>query len=103
MEGRGFRPALELERGLRALAPEANWLQGKGPFNPPPCDGGAKQAAEKRLNAVILSPAKNLALPLRANYAKDLALFIFKAMRVSSFRKAQDRRCSSAETLRVSP
>jgi len=47
--------------------------------------GGAKQAAEKPYNAVILSPfavilsaAKNLALPLRVNYAKDLALSIFK-------------------------
>ena len=35
--------------------------------------------------AVILSAAKNLALPLRVNYAKDLALSIFKAMRDSSF------------------
>jgi hypothetical protein len=34
--------------------------------------------------AVILSTAKNLALPLRANYAKDLALFFFNAMRDSS-------------------
>ena len=53
--------------------------------------GGALQAAEKPCNAVILSPfavilsaAKNLALPLRVNYAKDLALSIFKAMRDSS-------------------
>jgi len=53
--------------------------------------GGASQAAEKRSNAVILSPfavilsvAKNLALPLRVNCAKDLALSIFKAMRDSS-------------------
>ena len=30
------------------------------------------------------SAAKNLALPLRVNYAKDLALSIFKAMRDSS-------------------
>jgi hypothetical protein len=50
------------------------------------------QAAGKPYNAVILSPfavilsaAKNLALPLRVNYAKDLALSIFKAMRDSSF------------------
>ena len=34
--------------------------------------------------AVILSAAKNLALPLRVDYAKDLALSIFKAMRDSS-------------------
>jgi len=34
--------------------------------------------------AVILSAAKNLALPLRVNCAKDLALSIFKAMRDSS-------------------
>ena len=54
--------------------------------------GGALQAAEKPFNAVILSPfavilsaAKNLALPLRVNYAKDLALSIFKAMQDSSF------------------
>src|SRR5208283_3535065 len=33
---------------------------------------------------VILSAAKNLALPLRVNYAKDHALCIFKAMRDSS-------------------
>jgi hypothetical protein len=46
--------------------------------------GGAKQAAEKPSRAVILSAAKNLALPLRVNYAKDLALSIFKAMRDSS-------------------
>ena len=52
---------------------------------------GASQAAEKPYHAVILSPfavilsaAKNLALPLRVNYAKDLALTIFKAMRDSS-------------------
>jgi hypothetical protein len=36
-----------------------------------PCNGGAKQAAEKRSNAVILSGAK------------DRALSIFKAMRDS--------------------
>jgi hypothetical protein len=54
--------------------------------------GGAKQAAEKRSNTVILSPfavilsaAKNLAPPLRVNYAKNLVLSIFKAMRDSSF------------------
>jgi hypothetical protein len=44
----------------------------------------ALQAAEKRLNAVILSAAKNPALPLRVNCAKDLALSVFKAMRDSS-------------------
>jgi len=53
--------------------------------------GGALEAAEKRSNtgilspfAVILSAAKNLALALRVNYAKDLALVIFNAMRDSS-------------------
>ena len=35
--------------------------------------------------AVILSAAKNLALPLRVDYAKDLALCIFTALRDSSF------------------
>ena len=35
--------------------------------------------------AVVLSAVKNLALPLRVNYAKDLALSVFKAMRDSSF------------------
>jgi len=34
--------------------------------------------------AVVLSAVKNLALPLRVNYAKDLALSIFRAMRDSS-------------------
>jgi len=34
--------------------------------------------------AVILSEAEDLALPLRVNYAKDLALRIFKARRDSS-------------------
>jgi hypothetical protein len=55
-------------------------------------EGRAKLAAEKAYHAVILSPfavilsaAKNLALPLRVNYAKDLALSIFKARRDSSF------------------
>jgi hypothetical protein len=54
-------------------------------------EGRAKLAAEKAYHAVILSPfavilsaAKNLALPLRVNYAKDLALSIFKARRDSS-------------------
>jgi hypothetical protein len=61
-------------------------------FSPRVWKGGALQAAEKPHDAVILSPfaivlsaVKNLALPLRVNYAKDLALFIFKAMRDSSF------------------
>jgi len=52
---------------------------------------GASQAAEKPYHAVILSPfavilsaAKNLALPLRVDYAKDLARSIFKARRDSS-------------------
>ena len=44
----------------------------------------ARQAAEKRLNAVILSAAKNLAPPLSVNYAKDLGPSILKAMRDSS-------------------
>jgi hypothetical protein len=55
-------------------------------------EGGALEAAEKPCNAfilsafaVILSAAKNLAPPLRVDYAKDLALSIFKAMRDSSF------------------
>jgi hypothetical protein len=34
--------------------------------------------------AVILRAAKNLALPLRVNYTKDLALSIFNAMQDSS-------------------
>ena len=52
---------------------------------------GIVQAAAKRfravilsLFAVILSAAKNLALPLRVNFEKDLALSIFMAMRDSS-------------------
>ena len=36
--------------------------------------GGAFQAAEKPHPAVILSEAKDLALPLRVSYAKNLAL-----------------------------
>ena len=66
-------------------------------------EGGALQAAEKRSNTVILSPfavilsaAKNLALPLRVNYPKDLALFIFNAMRDSSFALLRTA-CSSSE------
>jgi len=61
-------------------------------FSPRVWKGGTEQAAEKRSDAVILSPfaliqsaAKNLALPLRVNYAKDRALSVFKAMRDSSF------------------
>ena len=64
---------------------------GNPDFSPWIWEGGAEQAAEKPFNAVILSPfavilsaAKNLALPLRVNYAKDLALSVFKAMRDSS-------------------
>jgi hypothetical protein len=53
-------------------------------FSPRAGKGGALQVAEKPSHAVILSAftvilsaAKNLALPLRVNYAKDLALSIF--------------------------
>ena len=66
-------------------------------------NGGTKQAAEKRSEAVILSPfavilsaAKNLALPLRANCAKNRALSIFKAMRDSSFAMPRTA-CGSSE------
>jgi hypothetical protein len=60
-------------------------------FSPRVWKGRTSQAAEKPYNDVILSPfavilsvAKNLALPLRVDCAKDLALSIFKAMRDSS-------------------
>jgi hypothetical protein len=46
--------------------------------------------------AVILSAAKDLALPLRINYAKDLALSIFMAMRDSSFAMLRTA-CRSSE------
>ena len=58
---------------VAALAAEATGLQGlKARMQPSAIDGGAKEAAEKRSNAVILSAAK------------DLALSVFKAMRDSS-------------------
>ena len=64
---------------------------------------GALQVSEKRSTAVILSPfavilsaSKNLALPLRVNYPKDLALFIFNAMRDSSFAMLRTA-CGSSE------
>ena len=63
-------------QGLRVTKADFSLLVGKG---------GAEQAEEKLESAVILSAAKNLALPLRVNYAKDLALSVFKAMRDSSF------------------
>jgi hypothetical protein len=48
--------------------------------------------------AVVLSAAKNLALPLRVNYAKDLALSVFKAGRDSSFAMLRTACGSSAKT-----
>jgi len=64
---------------------------GNPDFSPWIWEGGAESAAEKPFNAVIQSPfavilsaARNLALPLRVYYAKDLALSVFKAMRDSS-------------------
>ena len=57
---------------------------------------GATQAAEKRSNAVILSEAKNLVLPLRVNCAKGKHWFVFKEI-LQMLRWAQhDRRPFSA-------
>jgi len=85
--------------GAKRITPfvsDTSWKPAKiGPsnsdFSPRVWKGGALRAAEKPYDAVILSPfavvlsaAKNLALPLRVNCAKDLALSIFKAMQDSS-------------------
>jgi hypothetical protein len=71
--------------------------------------GGASQAAEKRSNTVILSPfavilsaAKNLALPAQGKLREGSGTVIFQAMRDSSFARLRTACGSSAETRSVS-